>query len=185
MVFNIIVFWYADMLFDRYFIFGVIPVICSIVMLIIGVIVAIVYISMRKTIKKSCFSLCVFAVTFLIIIFFPFRMAKLKIEFPLYENERLQVVQMVANGEMDVDNIGNAELPKEFNHLSSDGNIFVYQNDTEQVVCFWVFRGMLSGSKELIYCSQGEELIRKNETGHPIIEIEKLKEHWFLVGTDY
>ena len=31
----------------------------------------------------------------------------------------------------------------------------------------------------------GEELIRANESGHPITKIEKLKDKWYLVETDY
>lgn len=52
-------------------------------------------------------------------------------------------------------------------------------------VSFWVFRGMQSGSAELIYSTGGEKIIETNETGHPIISIEKLKDNWYYVITDY
>ena len=53
------------------------------------------------------------------------------------------------------------------------------------VISFWVFRGMLSGSIELIYSSVDESLIYANESGHPITNVKKLKDHWYLVDTDY
>ena len=48
-----------------------------------------------------------------------------------------------------------------------------------------MFRGMQSGSAELIYSTGGEKIIETNETGHPIISIEKLKDNWYYVITDY
>ena len=98
---------------------------------------------------------------------------------------RMQVVEMVQNGELAVDELGNAQLPAKYNMTSSDGSVFVYQNDEEQVVSFWVFRGMLSGSIELIYSSGDESLIYQNVSAHPIENVTKLKEHWYLVDTDY
>ena len=44
---------------------------------------------------------------------------------------------------------------------------------------------MLSGSTEVVYSDGGEELIRKNETGHPIVSIEEMGENWYYVVTDY
>ena len=44
---------------------------------------------------------------------------------------------------------------------------------------------MLSGSIELVYSTGGEELIRANEDGHPITSVEKLKDDWYYVVTDY
>ena len=62
----------------------------------------------------------------------------------------------------------------------------MYINDKEgQVICFWIFRGMLSGSHQMIYSSNGEKLIKENETGHPIISVKNLKDNWYYVKTDY
>ena len=44
---------------------------------------------------------------------------------------------------------------------------------------------MLSGSHQLMYSSNGEKLIRENETGHPITNIKKLKNNWYYVKTNY
>ena len=40
---------------------------------------------------------------------------------------------------------------------------------------------MQSGSTQLMYSTGGEKLIKANETVHPIIEIEKLKDNWYYV----
>lgn len=185
LIINFICFWYADVLFDRLFIFGIIPLGISLLLLLASFIISIVFIFRHLSIVKNYIALIISVITVILIFAFPFRMAKVKLELSLYEKERLQIIEMVKTGELDGDKTGNVALPKGFGRLSSDGNIFVYQNDNEQVISFWVFRGMLSGSVELIYSSQDEALIYKNETGHPITSVNKLKEHWYLVETDY
>lgn len=44
---------------------------------------------------------------------------------------------------------------------------------------------MMSPSKMLIYSSQGEELIFENIGENWIANIERLKDSWYLVQTDY
>lgn len=98
----------------------------------------------------------------------------------------MQIIEKVKNNEIEIDEYGNAELPKKLKKLSSDGEITIYKNDKEgQVICFWIFRGMLSGSHQLIYSTNGEKLIKENETGHPIISVKNLKDNWYYVKTDY
>ena len=90
---------------------------------------------------------------------------------------------MVRNNEIKTYSGKNARLPGKYNFTSSDGEIHIYQNDDEQVICFWVFRGMLSGSVELVYISGNESLIYDNILD--IYSVDKLKEHWYLVETEY
>lgn len=93
---------------------------------------------------------------------------------------------MIKSNELKSDEIGNVTLPNKYKKLSTSGQIFIYQNNEEgQVIGFWVFRGMLSGSIKVIYSTGGEDLIKNNEKGHPIIKIEKLKDNWYYVETDY
>ena len=121
-----------------------------------------------------------------VITVFPFRQAKLKAELCLYDAKRSEVVEMIRAGSLQpVDNIGNVVLPLGYRRVSATGEVFEYQNDENgQVIGFWIFRGMLSGSIELVYSSGGEALIRANDTGHFITKIEMLKEHWYYVETD-
>ncbi len=183
--FNFILCWFSDVLLDRFFVFGMIPINITLIMLLAGLITAIIRIFKNRKDKKNYIALAIFVVTAITIMFFPFRTIKVKFELPLYEEKRLQIVEMVANGDLENDGTDNIELPRGYKHLSSDGYVHIYQNDDEQVVSFWVFRGMLSGSVQLMYSSQEEELIYANETGHPITEVEMLKEHWYLVNTNY
>jgi len=184
MLCNFICFWYSDVLFDRYFVFGFIPLALSILVLLAILICSIIFIVRHRFVATNYVSLAISLVTLVVILFFPFRSAKVNLELELYEKDRLEIVEMVKNNDI-VESLGDVKLPKGYGKLSSDGNIYIYQKDSEQVISFWVFRGFLSGSVELIYSSKDEALIYKNETGHPITSVIKLKEHWFLVETDY
>ena len=178
-------FWYNDVLFNRLFVFGLIPMALSVLLLFGSLIVSIIVIARKPSILKSYLPIVISIITVLIIFVFPFRKAKVNLELQLFDKARMHVIEMVKNDEIIPDRIGNAELPFGFRHISSDGNIFIYQNDEEQVISFWVFRGMLSGSVQLIYSSKDENLIYDNEEGHSIESIEELKDHWYLVETDY
>lgn len=182
---NLICFWYADVLFNRFFVFGLIPILFALVLLIVCVVLSVVRMirDRERLICVLSLILCVLTVAFAVA--FPFRMAKVKAEVTLFEKDRMQVIEQIAAGQLTPDAYGSIRLPKKYQRISSDGTVFVYQNDDEQVVSFWVFRGMLSGSVQLIYSSLDESLIWDNENAHPIISIEQLKEHWYLVETDY
>ena len=118
--------------------------------------------------------------------FFPFRETKVKYELNRYEKGRMEIVNKIISNEVKPnDDLGNIYLTGKYKKYSTGGNITVYQNDEDgQLICFWIFRGMQSGSVQLMY-STAEELIRKNETGHPIVSIEKLKDNWYYIETDY
>ena len=174
--------WYNDHLFNHLFIFAI-PIhivlfICFVVLLVM---------SIRRIIKEkdrsSCFSILVLALLVVLIAFFPFRDARVKLELNRFEADRLEIVEMIRTQQLQpYDSIGNVELPAGYKRLSSDGEVFVYQNDQKgQVICFWVFRGMNSGSLELVYSSGGEELIRTNEF---VVNMEHLKENWYYVETN-
>lgn len=178
-------FWFSDVLIDRFFVFGFIPMAVAVLSLLVSFIVSIITVFRKPSVYKSYLAVAVSVFSVLVLLYFPFRDAKVHLELELYDKARSQVVEMVKSGDIISEDWGNAALPARFRHLSSDGNIFIYQNDEEQVISIWVFRGLLSGSVQLIYSSQDESLIYKNETPHEIESIDKLKEHWYLVETDY
>ena len=176
--------WFSDQLIDSLFIFALIP---SLV-LFVGWIICLV-ISITKIIKVrnvfNIISLIAVILTAVLVLFFPFREAKVRLELKLYKEERLEIIKMIEDNKLEVDDIGNAELPDKYKKVSTSGEVVVYQNDEEgKVIGFWVFRGMLSGSVELIYSTGGEKLIRDNEVGYPIVSIEKVKDNWYYVVTD-
>ena len=185
LIINFICSWYSDVLIDRLFVFAIIPLAVSVLILLAGLILSVVLIGRRPSEIKYYFPVLISFITIVVLFVFPFRTARVNLELQLYDKVRTQIIEMVKRREITADKLGNAELPSEFSQTSSDGHVFIYQNDEEQVISFWVFRGLLSGSIQLIYSSLDESLIYENETGHPIIGVEKLKEHWYLVETDY
>ena len=183
---SFVVAWYSDLLFDALFVL-IFPLfiflfICFIVLLVE---------SIKGLVKRREYpclaSLAVLVLLFVLIARFPFRDARVKLELNLFEADRLYVVDMIRADQLQPkDELGNIVLPDEYKKLSSSGEVFQYQNDEAgQVIGFWVFRGMLSGSVELVYSSGGEELIRANEARiGPIMRLEKLKDCWYSVETD-
>lgn len=177
--------WFSDMLFDALFIFALIPSF----ILFVGWTICLVF-SIKKFIKDknilNILSLAIVILTALLILFFPFRRTKVKIELELFKKERLEIIRLIENDKLEIDKMGNAKLPNKYKKLSSSGEVAIYQNDEDgKVIVFWVFRGTLSGSVQLIYSTDGEKLIRYNETAHSIVSVDKLKDNWYYVVTDY
>ncbi len=179
--------WYLDHLLGHLWILGIIPSIM--IYIIYFVIVGILIKHIKEKVNKiNIATAIILVITAGLVVFFPFREAKVRLELNLYEKDRLEVIQMVKESILVPDEYGNVVIPEKYKMLTTDGEreIHVYQNDSEgQVISFWVLRGVQSGSIELMYSTGGEELIRANETGHPIISIEKLKDNWYYVVTDY
>lgn len=102
------------------------------------------------------------------------------------EEELLQVIDLVKNNELEQNYNMLYNLPKQLEYLSEDGVVYIYQNDEKGIqVGFYSFRGMQTGSCQLIYSSGGEDMIWDNETGHPIKNISPIKDNWYYVETDY
>ena len=182
---NFLCFWYADILIGRYFVFGLIPIVFSLLFLVVSLVLSVISAVRHHTERIRDIPLVISVLTIVMLLVFPFRSARVHAELRLYEKDRLKVIEMIKTDQIPTDHLGNATLPKGYGRISSDGQVFIYQNDEEQVISFWVFRGMLSGSVQVIYSSGDESLIYENEAGHPITNIQKLKEHWYLVDTDY
>lgn len=177
--------WFSAQLLDSLFIFALIPGL----ILFVGWIICLV-LSIIKLIKdRNVFNIISFIAVFLtalLVLFFLFREVKVRLELNLYEEERLEIIKMIEDNKLEVDDLGNSKLPNKYKNVSTSGEIAVYQNDEEGIViAFWVFRGMQSGSVQLVYSTGGEKLIRDNETGHTIVSVDKLKDNWYYVITDY
>lgn len=177
--------WFADRLFNSLFIISlIIPLI-----IFIGFIICFIF-SIKDVIgnKKFINNIPVFilVITVLVTFFFPFRMAKTKLELLLYKQDRNEVIEMVKNNEMKIGDNGNVELPNKYHKISSSGEITVYQNDNDgMLICFWIFRGTMSGSTKLMYSNRGEELIKENAWIDEIKSIKRLDEKWFYVEVNY
>ena len=177
--------WFSDMLFDSLFIFALIPSLVLFVGWIICLVLSVIKIIKNKNVF-NIISLIVTVLTALLILFFPFREAKVRLELNLYEEEYLEIIRMIEDNKIKVDDLGNAKLPDKCKKVSTSGEVAVYQNDEDgKLIGFWVFRGMLSGSVQLVYSTGGEQLIRSSDIEHPIVSIDKLKDNWYYVVTDY
>ena len=103
--------WYGDQLFDKIFVF-IIPIhiilaICFVVLLVLSII----KILKHKT-HVNFASVAVLILLVIVFAFFPFRVAKTKFEFGRYEEDRIKVVEMIKNHQLQPkDEIGNIVLP--------------------------------------------------------------------------
>lgn len=177
--------WYSNYLYDLLFIFKIIID----VILLIGYFICLIT-NIRSLKQKinviNIITTIILVITVILVLFFPFRKIKTNYELDIYEKDRLEVINMIKNKELNPDEIGNVDLPNKYKMLSTSGQVLVYQNSSkEQVIGFWVFRGMLSGSELLIYSSEGEDLIINNINAYSITNIEMLKDKWYYVEIDY
>lgn len=130
-------------------------------------------------------SLYIVYITIFIFVFIPFSTIKFNLEFKLFSKERDIIIDKIKNNEFKYYYDKNIKLPI-YKYLSVDGEIYVYQNDEDGTqIGFWIHRGVLTGSEELMYSSNGEKLIKENETDHPIKSIKKLNKYWYYVITEY
>ncbi len=168
--------WYNVELLDALFIFAFIPTF----ILMIGEIILFA-LSIRGIVKDksyiSIISLIILIAAGILIIVFPFEDVKFKYELKKYEKPRLEIVDMINNGKLkSKDENGNASLPNKYKKYSINGEVTIYQNDKNgQVIGFWIFRGMMSGSTELIYSNGGESLIKKMKQGTQSHKLSILK----------
>ena len=177
--------WYSDIILQSLFSLIIVPII--IIFLIYNIFLILTIVNLVKTKKKSSLiALIIYIIIPIFSIFFPFRECKVNLEMWLYKKEREDIIINVKNKDYVADENGNIELPKNLKKVSTSGEVTVYENDNDGVlICFWIMRGVLSGSVQLMYSSGAEALIYKNETGHKITYVEKLKDNWYWVETDY
>ena len=169
--------WYGDIILQMLFSLIIIPII--ILFLIYNIFLILTIIDVVKTKKKSSIiALIIYTMIPLFSLFFPFRECRVNLEMVLYKNEREEIISKIKDKEYISDEYGNIDLPKIFKKVSTSGEVTVYENDNDGVlICFWIMRGVLSGSLQLMYSSGDEALIYKNETGHKITYVEKLKDN--------
>lgn len=130
-------------------------------------------------------TLIIIITNILLVLFFPFREFKTIYELKLYETERNKVLNLIKDNKLKPDKYNNISLPKSLKKVSISGEVTLYQNNEEGLqVGFWIYRGLLSSSEELIYASS-EQQIRNNDKYNEIIKIKKLKDNWYYVITEY
>lgn len=177
--------WFSDQMFDKIFLlYCLINFLLFVLFLILLIFVIKNVIKNKSTV--NIVSLIFLVTTILLTIFFPYRQIKTKLELELFENDRNKIIEMVKNNKISPDENNNAKLPSNYKKLSTSGEIHIYQNDNNgMVIGFWIFRGMMSSSTELIYSTDGEKLICENKSCNSIVSINRLKENWYYVVREY
>ena len=177
--------WYWDIILQSLFTLSIVPII--IIFLIYNIFLILTIIDIVRTKKKSSLvALIIYIIIPIFSIFFPFRECRVNLEIWLYKKQREDIIINVKNKDYVADENGNIKLPKNLKKVSTSGEVTVYEIDNGGVlICFWIMRGVLSGSVQLMYSSWDDALIYKNETGHKITYVEKLKDNWYWVETDY
>lgn len=115
---------------------------------------------------------------------FPFEESKINVEWNKYEKARYEVIELAKKDKLRfIGDTKTAVLPNNLKKVSQTGEIVVYLNeDKKQVIGFFINRGMLSGSKMLIYSNCGKKLINEKEKN--AVNIKKIKEKWYYVETE-
>ena len=184
LIFSFLNNWYICQLYDAIFLLAIIPYIILMFSFNVILVLSIKLISKDKM-YINILNLIFLTLSVILFKFFPFTKAKVRYEVNKYEKQRLEIIEKIKNNDLKDVRHNIIELPKHYKKISTGGEVYVYQNDENgQVIGFWEFHGMQSGSIIVVYSTGGEELIRAKETGHPIIKVEKLKDGWYYVETD-
>lgn len=175
--------WYGDLIAGYLTEFTLFAIkLMLLIMLIIFLFITVKNINKNK--RKNSIFFVILLISSVFSLFYNFRLLKAKVEINLYDKQRNIIIEKVKNNELTYYFDKNIKLPI-YQYVSSDGEIYVYKNEDEQVIGFWIFRGILSGSAELIYSSDGEDLIYDIKKTSEIIKIIKLKENWYYVESNY
>lgn len=111
-----------------------------------------------------------------------FRFIRIKVDTILYEKDRKIIINMINDDKLLKDDYNNVKLPKEYSFLSSSGEVHVYEHNGDELVSFWVIRGFLSGSIEIVYSPSGEGIIR--DVIPYINSLTKLQGNWYYIETE-
>ena len=175
--------WFSDQRYDCFWIYMV-----PIDLILLACFIVLLVLCIRRIAKDKAYvefvSAAVLVLLMVLVVFFPFRDVKVKLELRLYDTPRQEIVEMIRSRELQPED-GRIiiQLPAGYRRISTSGTVVQHKNDAGgQVIGFWVFRGVPDGAIEVIYSSGGEELIRANVYG--IERIEKLKDDWYYVITD-
>jgi hypothetical protein len=140
-----------------------------------------------KSQKIKAFIPIIINIAAVIIIFVvPFTAITTKMDFYFHINEREDVIEKITNGEL-ISNVSYNDslinLPAKYKNLSKGGgNIVVEYENKNPNVFFFTFRGVIDNFSGFAYMSDGNEPERNDFLCTQILEVEKLKDHWFWLA---
>lgn len=136
--------------------------------------------------NKKWAPIAIQTMTILLVIFFPFTVIVLDLDFKLNKSEREKVIQMVENGTLKP-NVSHdstlIHLTKKYQHLSKGGGeIVVEKKPIGYSILFFTYRGILDNFSGFVYVSNDQKPL-KNDFDGDFKEIERLERNWYWVGS--
>lgn len=179
--FTILVYIFSNIIFD---VGGIYPTLTNIIIVWSSFIL--LFICLYKIIKKkeivNIISICILILA-LIINNITFNVDFVRNFFDKLE-KRTEVVNLIKEGKLVSGDNNDIKLPKEYKNVSADGKVSVLKNDEDnQIIGFWISRGINTDGKLYIYSSKGKDAIIE-EFGKEYCEVEHLyNDTWFYVIT--
>lgn len=179
--FTILVYIFSNIIFD---VGGIYPTLTNIIIVWSSFIL--LFICLYKIIKKkeivNIISICILILA-LIINNITFNVDFVRNFFDKLE-KRTEVVNLIKEGKLVSGDNNDIKLPKEYKNVSADGKVSVLKNDEDnQIIGFWISRGINTDGKLYIYSSKGKDAIIE-EFGEEYCEVEHLyNDTWFYVIT--
>ena len=164
LILNFIICWFSDQIIDYSFVLSILFdlfIFISIIFLIVIII---------KNFNKELIDYIIAIILIL----------KTKYEFNRYKKARLTIIDKIYSNEL-IAKDGNIVLPDDYKKYSASGEVYLYlKNENSIVVAFWIYRGMMSDSVQLIYSTNEELMLKSNQYIEKTI---KLDENWYYVET--
>jgi hypothetical protein len=128
----------------------------------------------------------VIVLSVLIVTFAPFTSLWLDFDYWLYMEERLEIVERVAGGELEPNVEHNAKLiglGDSYPLVSTGGNeIVVEEHEGKKYVLFFTFRGVLDNYSGFLYVPSGGSPSLFSDLNEEFAQIKLLEENWYLVS---
>ena len=163
-------------------------VLCIILFISIFVLFNIIFLKTLINIRnKNFIDILTLFILFIMIMInynFNFKEIKLNVEWDKYYEKRKEVIKLVKDDKLGCIGDSNlAILPNNLKKVSQTGEIIIYKNDKyNQVIGFYIHRGIIDGDSDLIiYSNKDKSIIKKIN----IKKIKKIKNNWYYVTTGY
>ena len=128
----------------------------------------------------------VFSIVTLFIIFVAvFLIMNRNTEFERLKEQRENIAQMVANGEISVQENGIIVLPENMNHLSESGECVLATFNSQKAIYFYSYRGILDSSKGYLFVFEKLNDISAETMSDCFTNCVEIEPNWYKCSTSY
>lgn len=134
--------------------------------------------------KYALIPILIHVLTVIIVISVPFTNIVVDLNFKVNNSERQKVVSLIEDSDIQTKSSTGSyliELPREYKHLSSGGQIVIEKNESNVSILFYTYRGVLDNFSGYIYSANG--FLREDIFYGDYKQIKKITEHWFWVSS--